>query len=86
MYVIVEHTVNDPETFGEITQSAEIPLDLTLHHSLPKSDGTQAVCLWEGPSVDAVRDFVEAGVGHVSDNVYFAVDDEKAMGLPVTTS
>ena len=83
MYVIVEHTVNDPQTFGEITQAAEIPGHLTLHQSLPKGDGTQAVCLWEGPSVDAVRSYVEDGVGHVSRNVYFAVDTEKAMGLPV---
>ena len=84
MYIVVEHTVHDPEAFGAATASAEIPPHLTLHHSLPKADGTQAVCLWEGPSVDAVRDYVEGGVGHLSDNAYFAVDTERAMGLPVS--
>ncbi len=82
MYVIVEHTINDPETFGAIAASAELPSHLTLHQSLPKGDGTKAVCLWEGPGVDEVRAFVEAAVGHLSDNVYFAVDAEKALGLP----
>lgn len=82
MYVIVEHTVNDPQTFGAAVEAAEIPSHLTLHQSLPKGDGTQAVCLWEGPSVDAVRSYVEEGVGHVSSNVYFAVDADKAIGLP----
>ena len=84
MYVVVEHTVHDPEAFGAATASAGIPPHLTLHHSLPTADGTQAVCLWEGPSVEEVRAFVEGGVGHLSDNVYFAVDAERAMGLPAT--
>lgn len=83
MFIIVEHTISDPARVQEITQSAEIPAHLTLHQSLPKGDGTRAVCLWEGPSVDEVRAFVEAAVGHLSTNVYFAVDAERAMGLPI---
>ena len=84
MYIVVEHTITDPQTFGEITQSADIPSHLRLHQVLPKGDGTKAVCLWEGPSVDEVRAFVEDGVGHVSDNTYFAVEAERAVGLPTT--
>ena len=86
MYVIVEHTITNREAFGAATASAEIPPHLTLHQVLPGADGTHQVCLWEGPSEDAVRQFVEGGVGHVSSNVYFAVDAEKAMGLPIAAT
>jgi hypothetical protein len=45
-----------------------------------------AVCLWEGDSVDAVRDYVDSLTGDSSQNTYFEVNTEYAMGLPEAAS
>ncbi|MDJ0726217.1 MAG: hypothetical protein QNJ38_13975 [Prochloraceae cyanobacterium] len=42
------------------------------------------MCLWEAATLDAVREFVEKVVGEFSNNVYYAVDAEKALGLSAT--
>jgi hypothetical protein len=38
--------------------------------------------LWEGNSLGEVRDYVDSTLGDSSDNVYFEVDSQQAMGLP----
>ena len=81
MYIIIEHEITNP-TFWEAVQKAEIPSNLKLHQSLPNGEGTKAVCLWEAAALDEVREFVEGAVGEASNNTYFAVDAENAMGLP----
>ncbi len=86
MYIIVEHTITDPARVQEITRAAEIPAHLTLHQVLPNADGTKQVCLWEATDVGAVEAFVEPALAGLSSNTYFAVEAEKAMGLPVTTA
>lgn len=83
MYVVVNHSISDPEMFKILSEIAPVPSHLRLLQSLPSADGTRAVCLWEGPGVEAVRSFVEDGVGAVSTNVYFAVRAARAVGLPV---
>ena len=82
MYIIIEHEISNPTLFWETSQKAEIPSNLKLHQSLPNGDGTKAVCLWEAATVDQVRDFVEGAVGEASNNTYFAVNAENALGLP----
>jgi hypothetical protein len=37
-------------------------------------DHTTAICIWQGPSVDAVRDLVESVVGQYSENEYHEVE------------
>jgi hypothetical protein len=83
MYVIVEHTISDPERVRAIVEAAEIPAHLTLHQVLPNVDGTRQVCLWEAADVAAVEAFVEPALAGLSTNTYFIVDAERAMGLPV---
>ena len=39
-------------------------------------------CLWEAETVDAVRDLVDSVVGQFSQNEYFEVSKETALGLP----
>jgi hypothetical protein len=39
-------------------------------------------CLWEGNSLEGVRDYVDSTLGDSSRNAYFEVDGEIARGLP----
>jgi hypothetical protein len=59
-----------------------IPADLTLHQMMPSADGRSAVCLWEGDSVDKVRQAVDAAVGRFSHNTFFEVAAARSIGLP----
>lgn len=83
MYIIAEHEITNPKSFWETVQSMDLPSNLKLYQTLPNQEGTKAVCLWEAARVREVSDFVEGAVGRYSDNTYFAVEAEKAMGLPV---
>ncbi len=83
MYIIIQHEITNP-TFWEAVEKTEIPSHLKLHQSLPNEAGTKTVCLWEAATLDAVREFVEKVVGEFSNNVYYAVDAEKALGLSAT--
>jgi hypothetical protein len=47
-----------------------------------RSGGRRVICLWEGNSLEEVRDYVDATLGDSSDNLYFEVDAEQALGLP----
>jgi hypothetical protein len=82
MYVVAIHRISDPGKFLSTAQTTELPAGLTLHSLLPSQDGSQAVCLWEGSSVEDVRALVEGPVGEISRNEYFQVEDAKAVGLP----
>ena len=86
MYVIVEHEISNPKAFWEtaLTATAALPSNLKVHQTLPNREGTKAVCLWEAPGVDVVKELIEGAVGKVSRNTYFAVEAEKAMGLPTS--
>jgi hypothetical protein len=84
MYIIAEHEITNPKTFWEKAQSvlASLPSNVKVHQTLPNSEGTKAVCLWEAGTLDQVKAIVEGAVGNVSRNTYFAVQADKAMGLP----
>jgi hypothetical protein len=49
---------------------------------LPSSDKTEAVCLWEAGSVDAVQEYLDSLTGEASENAYFQVSTERAIGIP----
>ena len=83
MYIIIEHEITNP-TFWEAVQKTEIPSNLKLHQLLPNEEGTKTVCLWEAATLDEVREFVQEVVGEFSNNLYYAVDAEKAWGLSAT--
>lgn len=84
MFIVVQHRVSNPAKFWEIakTSRANLPEDLKLHSVLPNADGSNAVCLWEAATLDAVKNFLETSVGQVSTNQYFEVDTKNAVGLP----
>ena len=77
MHVAVIHRVSDPEGFQQAEQQAMdagLPegFRLPVHAATP--DHTTAICVWDGPSVDAVRDLVESVVGNYSENEYFEME------------
>ena len=77
MHVGVIHRISDPERFEEAEEraiAAGLPdgFALPIHAATP--DHTTGVCIWEGPSVEAVRDLVESVVGPYSDNDYLELN------------
>ena len=79
MYVAVIHDISDPEKFWS---GGEFPEAITFRATFPNPTGTRAVCLFEASSVDTVRDVLEAALGSISDNEYYEVAADKAVGLP----
>ena len=86
MFVSVIHRVSDPDAFWTIVASAaqKIPTDLKLPQYVTSNDRSTAICLWEAPSVEKVRDFVEPLLGRVSKNEYIPIDPANSTGLPAT--
>ena len=73
MFVTVIHRIHDPEGFQAAEAKAleeGLPSHVTLpiHASTP--DHRLGVCIWEGESVEAIREVVEAVVGPFSENEY----------------
>jgi hypothetical protein len=88
MFITVIHRISDPDTFEAVASeaTAKIPSHLKLHQYLTGTDRRTATCLWEGQSVDKVRELLEPILGHVSKNEYVPLNAESAVGLPATSS
>lgn len=86
MYVSVHHTIKDPASFQTRGQQLQggAPDGLAPLQFLPAVNGQRASCLWEGDSVDTVRDLIDGCLGDSSDQEYFVVAEEYAFGLPAT--
>jgi hypothetical protein len=84
MFVVVQHSISDPKKFWETAQeaTAKLPAGIKIHSTLPNSDGTKAVCLWEAKEFNDVKNAVEGSVGQFSKNEYFSVETKNAIGLP----
>ena len=85
MHVGVIHHISDPERFEAAEQralEAGLPegFSLPIHATTP--DYTTVICIWEGESVEAVKDLVESVVGEYSENEYFEM--AKVDGLPAS--
>jgi hypothetical protein len=52
-------------------------ISLPIHAATP--DHTTGMCIWEGESVEVVRELVESVVGEYSENEYFELEVD---GLP----
>ena len=74
MFVTVIHHIHDPKGFQAAEDKAiekGLPADVALPIHAATEDHRLGVCIWEGKSVDAVREIVEAVVGPYSKNEYF---------------
>lgn len=74
MFITVIHTIHDPEGF-HAAETKALEAGLPSHVGLPihalTNDQKLGVCIWEGESVEAVREVVEATVGPWAKNEYF---------------
>ena len=86
MYVAIVHRVKDAQAFssqGEgLGDPSNAPAGVLPRQFCPSKDLTTATCVWEAGSVDSVRDYVDSTLGDSSDNTYFEIDPEYALGLP----
>jgi hypothetical protein len=85
MDVVVQHRITDPEKFFSMDAEQVAgggPPGVQGRQFFPSRDHSVAVCLWEADSVDALRDYLDPATAGASENTYFEVDSEVAVGLP----
>ncbi len=85
MHVVVQHKVLDREKLAaanpqEINDGG--PAGVQGLQTLPTADGSMMFCVWETPSVDTLRAYLDPVTAGVVENTYFEVDSEHALGLP----
>jgi hypothetical protein len=74
MFVTVLHHIHDPEGFEAAEQKAleaGLPSGIALPIHAATNDHRFGVCIWEGESVESVRELVEGVAGPWSRNEYF---------------
>ena len=90
VFIVVHHTITDPATAfprGEnLLAGNGAPSGVQVREFYPSRDKADVFCLWEGNSLEDVREYVDATMGNSSRNVYFEVDAEIARGLPELAS
>ena len=77
MFVGVIHHISDPAGFEAaeakaLEQGLPPNVALPIHAATP--DNRTGICIWEGESVEAVRELVESVVGPFSTNEYLQLD------------
>ncbi|HEY4098342.1 MAG TPA: hypothetical protein VGM33_22650 [Baekduia sp.] len=81
----MQHRITDPEKFASM-DAAEIggggPPGTEVRQFLPAKDGSAAFCVWETGSMAALRDYLDPATAGVTENTYFELDTEHALGLP----
>src|ERR1039457_1978723 len=74
MFITVIHHIHDPKGF-QAAEARALEQGLPNHVALPVHAATEdhrlGVCIWDGKSLDVVRELVEAVVGPFSKNEYF---------------
>jgi hypothetical protein len=83
MFIAIEHEIHDPDAFRRCTEQVfPLPEDLRVHHFLPADDLSRAACLYEAPSVEHLRSYLDCALGAASTQRYFPVAEAHAIGLP----
>lgn len=89
MHVVVQHSIIDPEKFFSVDIRdvvSNAPPGVQGRLFCPSEDRSAGICVWEAPSLEAVRDYIDPATKGVSENTYFAVHEEYALGLPEAAS
>ena len=77
MFVTVLHHIHDPAGFDAAEQKAleeGLPPGVALPIHAATNDHSFGICIWEGESVESVRDVVEGAVGDWARNEYFEMN------------
>lgn len=87
MFIAIEHDIHDPERFQHCAQQVfPLPEGLHVHHFLPATDLRRAACLYEAPSLEQLRSYLDDALGDASTQHYFPVAESAAIGLPDTVT
>lgn len=88
MFISVIHRISDPERFFQMTAKAtgSIPSNMRLPQYVTSDDHRTMVCLWDAPSVQMVKNFLEPLTQGTCTNEYLALDASASSGLPTATS
>ena len=86
MFIVVEHTIRDAAVAfargQNLLEGRGAPAGVQVRKFYPSTDQSAVICLWEGSSLAEVREYVDETLGDSSDNLYFEVDADQALGLP----
>ena len=91
MYVIALHQIQNPETAFPRGQKLMVgdgaPAGVRVLQFFPAADGSHVTCLWEGPTVGSIQEYVDDVLGESSINTCYAVNPDQAfaerpLGLP----
>ena len=86
MFIVVHHTITHPETAvargQNLLDGNGAPSGVQVREFYPSRDKADVFCLWEGNSLEEVRDYVDGTMGDSSRQAYFEVDAVIARGLP----
>ena len=83
MYVVTHHQFKKPEVAfarGErLIKNDGAPKGVRGLQFYPAQDASEATCLWESPTVEAVQGYVDETLGDSSTNTSYAVNVEQAF-------
>jgi len=83
MYVVVLHQFQDPPKAlrrGEkLIMNEGAPTGVRGLQFYPSRDGSQATCLWESDSVQAIQDYVDSTLGDSSLNTCYEIEADQAF-------
>lgn len=91
MYVIAQHQIMTPETAfprgQKLIEGDGAPAGVHVLQFFPAVDGTRVTCLWEGPAVDSIQEYVDRTLGDAAVTTCYPVDADQAfaerpLGLP----
>ena len=89
MHITVHHKITNPKKWEqasnnimEMAEQTRLPQGLKGLLFLPSVDGRNADCVWEAPSVEALKGFIDRETGSGAKNEYFQINDTMAFGLP----
>lgn len=88
MFVSVIHRISDPDKFfaAAVSVADKLPSDLRVAQTVGGADRRTAICLWESPSVERVKAFLDPLTQGMSENEYIQIDSSLSNGLPAPTA
>lgn len=85
MFVSIHHQIHDEQLWKQkVNAMAPPPASLRRHQLLTSVDLTEAACLWEAPSIEELRNYIDPSLEPASTQGYFQVYEERADGLPTS--
>lgn len=86
MIIVVNHKINNPTDFWASAQKSlpELPEGgvQKVMQVMPNSDMTQATCVWEADSIEALDNYLRSKVQAWSEETYYELNAAAAMGMP----